>query len=296
MIRKQIAVLALALSAAAGLAQTIARQPVASQFNNWRAPGTTNLVAGANPLVPISACSITAGGANLYALQASTPIKINDPGNPAIDEIITPTVVVQGGSCTATLTTTNAHPAPWYITSGTYGLQDAINSTALSGQLNSIVLDTNWWQAGGTSTIISAAAGNKTTSIVDVTVSPNTAYGWNGTNYVGTSSILSTALPTIAAGAAAGSSPTVTNTALGLGTAMQANVATGTATTTGTLFTETVGTVPALSRAVNCTIQSIGANVFPLPITTTSSGGVCTFAVATAPTVSTPYVFSVHVN
>lgn len=291
MIRK--IVIALLCTASAG-AQTVAHQPIASQFNYWRAYGSVNLIAGANLAVTVSPCSVAGGGVSSFStLTASTPIKINDPGNTAIDEIITPTAV---SGCTATFTPSNAHPTPWYITSGTYGLQESINATALSGQLNSIVLDTAWWQAGGTSTIISSAAGNANSSLLDVTVAPATAYGWNGTHYEGSYSILGTALPTIAAGAAAGTSPTVTNTALSLGTAMQANVTTGTATTTGTLFTETVGTVPALSRAVNCTIQSIGANVFPLPITVTSSGGVCTFAVASAPTVSTAYVFSVRVN
>jgi len=95
MVRKKIVVALLCLSAT-GFAQTITKAGIATQFNQWRAPGTTNLIAGANALVPIASCAISAGGVNTYALAASTPIKINDPGNPAIDEIITPTVVVQG--------------------------------------------------------------------------------------------------------------------------------------------------------------------------------------------------------
>jgi hypothetical protein len=280
-----------------GSAQSVTHQPIASQFNNWRVVGNQNLAASANPLVSFTPCALTAGSYSFNAVSASTPIKIYDPGNPSADEVVTPTaIVVNSNGCTATITPSNAHTTPWYIGSGTFGLQEAINAGVLSNQLNTVILDTNWWQAGGTNSIIYAAAGNANASVLDVTVSPFTAYGWNGTHYVGSYSILGTALPTIAAGAAAGTSPTVTNAAGSLGTAMVANVTTGTATTTGTLFTETV-TAPALSRAVNCTLpRSIGANAYTGAITFSSAAGVATFSVAVAPAVSTAYVFEVNCN
>jgi hypothetical protein len=300
MIRK-IVLAALCVAAAAGHAQSITHQFVASQFNNWHALpqsgpySNTNLVAGAN-VVSVNPCSYAAGGApNIPVFVASTPIKVVDPGNAAVDEIITPTSITNGG-CTATLTTSNAHTSPYFFQSGTYGLQEALNASVLSNQINTVLLDTNWFQAGGTSTIIYSAAGNANTDISAVNFAPEVAYGWNGTHYVSSYSILGTAVPTIAAGAAAGTSPTVSNASGSNGNVMVANVTTGTATTTGTLFTETV-TAPALSRAVNCTLpQSIGANAFTGAITFSSSGGVATFAVAAAPTASTAYVFSVTCN
>jgi hypothetical protein len=291
MIRKQIVVAFLCLSAAAGFAQTVTHQPVASQYNNWRANGTTNLVAGANPLVPIASCAITAGGLNTYALAASTPIKINDPGNPAIDEVITPTVVVQGGACTATFTTTNAHPAPWYITSGSGGLQEAINAGTQTGVLNVVLLDAQWHSQGYGASTVGAATGNINVALSDVSISPAVSYKWNGTNYKPTYS-LNGVTAAIAAGAAAGTSPTVSNNVASSGNVWTANVTTGTATTTGTLFTETITASPNSSGNVNCTFQVVGANVPPAITFVPTSTTVATFTVASAPAVSTAYIIN----
>jgi hypothetical protein len=288
--RKIAVVLFLLGAAAAGQAQTLTKAGIATQFNQWKALGTTNLVAGANTLVPIASCAISAGSVNTYALAASTPIKINDPGNPAIDEIITPTVVVQGGACTATFTTTNAHPAPWYITSGTFGLQEAINATVATGVMNTVVIDSAWFNAGGTAKTIYGAAGSPYVSLLATSLTPYPTYRWNGTNYIPTYSLLGIALPATGAGAAAGSSPTVTTSTGSSGNIWTANVTSGTATTTGTLFTETVGTAPP-SGNMQCTLQSVGANT-PPAFTVSITGGVLTASVAVAPAVSTAYVFA----
>jgi hypothetical protein len=295
---RKLAAVILVFAAAAGYAQSIAHQAIASQFNNWRAPGTTNLVAAANTLVPITSCSLNAGGVNFYAVSASTPVKINDPGNPAIDEIITPTTVVQGGSCTVTLTPSNAHPAPWYLTSGTAGLQEAINATGLSGQINPIILDTNWHQSGGNQQVAYNAAGNYNAPLLDVTIAPSVSFRWNGTHYLQTYAIDGVAASTIAAGAAAGSSPTVSVATGSSGNLMVANVTTGTATTTGTLFTITIPTAPPNSSGnPACVGQSIGANNFPVVLTLAgASTTTFTGAVSVAPPVSTAYVFAISCN
>jgi hypothetical protein len=292
MIRKLvIAVLCLAVPS---FAQNISGHVKASQFNNWRVAGSANLAVGANPQVSISPCSVTGGGLNFNALTASTPIKIYDPNNPAIDEVLTPTSVVTGSTCTATFTTANAHTTPWNIGSGTGGLQEAINAAAQTGVMNVVELDSLWHQFNGTASTIHAAVGSPYLSLQDATVSPNATWRWNGTNYIPTYSLLGIALPTIAAGAAAGSSPTVSTSAGSSGNVMTANVTTGTATTTGTLFTETVGTVPA-SGNMNCTWQSIGANVSPA-FTVSITGGVATIALSVAPAVSTAYIFAGDCN
>lgn len=291
MIRKIVVALLCTASAGAGFAQTPTKNAVASQFNNWRVQGNQNLASGSNTLVSFAPCLVSAGGVNFTALAASTPIKINDPGNPAIDEIITPTAIVANGNgCTATLSPTNAHPQPWFISSGTYGLQEAINAYKLSGQMLVVELDSAWHAAGGGPDTWYAAAGNATTSLRDVAISPMVAMKWNGTNYVTTYS-LNGLSATIAAGAAAGTSPTVTNNAGGGGNLITANVTTGTATTTGTLFTETV---TASTGNLNCTVTNVGSNI-PVPFTWTSaSTTVLTVSVATAPAVSTAYVFHIQ--
>lgn len=293
MIRKKILVALLCLSAVAG-AQTVTKAGVATQFNQWRVQGTTNLAVGANPQVPISPCSVTAGGANFNALAASTPIKIYNPNNPAIDEVVTPTNIVVGSTCTATLTVTNAHATPWNIGSGTQGLQEAINATVATGVLNTVILDQAWFAAGGTAKTVNLAVGSPYISILATSITPYPTYRWNGTAYVPSYSLLNVSAPTIAAGAAAGSSPTVSTAAGSSGNIMTANVTTGTATTTGTLFTETVGTA-AVGGNLNCTVQSVGVNT-PPAFTVTMSSTVVTVAVAVAPTVSTAYVFGLACN
>lgn len=278
-----------------GSAQTITKAGVATQFNQWRVQGNQNLIASANPLVSFTPCLVQGGGSQFNAISASTPIKIYDPGNPAIDEVVTPTaIVVTSNGCTATITPSNAHTQPWYVGSGTFGLQEAINATVATGVLNTVVLDSAWFNAGGTATTVNLAAGSPYVSILATSITPYPTYRWNGTHYIPTYSLLGIALPTIAAGAAAGTSPTVTTAAGSSGNIMTANVTTGTATTTGTLFTETVGTVPA-SGNMDCTVQSLGANV-PPAFTVSITGGVLTVAVAVAPTVSTAYVFGVACN
>lgn len=298
MIRK-IVLAASCLVGVAG-AQSIAHQPIASQFNNWRVQGNQNLAASANPLVSFTPCALTAGGASFNAISASTPIKIYDPGNPSVDEIVTPTaIVVNSNGCTATITPSNAHTQPWYIGSGSYGLQEAINSTVLSGQINPVILDTVWHQSGGTQQTAYTAAGNANAPLLDVTIVPSVAFRWNGTHYIQSYAINNVAIPTIAAGAAAGSSPTVSIATGSSGNLMVANVTTGTATTTGTLFTITIGTAPPGTSSGNptCTATSVGSNNFPVALTVAGTGGTTfTGAVTVAPPVSTAYVFAISCN
>jgi hypothetical protein len=282
--------------AAVGQAQTVTHLGVASQFNNWKVQGNQNLAVGSNTLVSFSPCLVTAGGTNFNAVAASTPIKIYDPGNTAADEVITPTAIVAGSTCTATLSPSNAHTMPWYIGSGTAGLQEALNAVALTSALNVIELDSVYHAFGGGAATAYAAAGNANVTLTDVTIAPPVSYRWNGTHYVPNYSINNIASPTLAAGAAAGSSPTTSNNAGSSGNIMTANVTTGTATTTGTLFTETVGTASPGGGNLNCTVQSVGANNFPVPITLSASTTVLTATVATAPTASTAYVFNVGCN
>lgn len=295
---RKLAAVILMFAAAAGYAQTPTHQAIASQFNNWRANGSVNLVAGANTFVAVSPCQQAAGGALFSAVAASTPIYIHNAGSPSTDEIITPTAVVNGSTCTATFTTTNAHPTPWYITSGSYGLQEALNSTTLSGQINNIILDTAWHQSGGNQQTAYNAAGNYNTPLQDVTIAPDATFRWNGTHYIQTYAVNGFGPPTITAGAAAGTSPTVSPATGSSNNLLVANITTGTATTTGTLFTVTVTASPNTSGNISCTAQSVGANNFPVPLTLTApnSTTVATFTVATAPPVSTAYVFAISCN
>ena len=292
MIRKLLAAFALLTTSA------FAQSVTASAFNQWRANpasgpySNTNLVAGANTGVSVNPCSYSAGSLqSIPVFAASTPIKIVDPGNPSVDEIVTPTSVSNGG-CTATLTTTYAHTSPFYFVSGSCGLQEAINNAGASGVLNSVVLNSAFHASGcGAGTIYLVSVGSPYLTVEDSSIKPAVAYRWNGANYVPSYALFGIADPTAAIGAAAGTGGTIVNGLSSSGNSWTAIVKTGTSTTTGTLFTETLGTAPPSGGNANCVNQSIGANS-PPAITLSSALGVVTATVAVAPPASTAYLLN----
>jgi hypothetical protein len=163
---------------------------------------------------------------------------------PANTEVVTPSAVTQTATtCQITVTPSNQHYS-FQATSGTGGLQEALNAIAPTVPAPSVVwLDRNWYslanQIPGTtpSAIISAAVGGVAAILVDNTTAPFAYYVWQGTAYAAGTWV--NTKPTAAAGAAAGSSPSISDA----GSALSGTVSltTGTATTTGTLFTLTYG-------------------------------------------------------
>jgi hypothetical protein len=291
---KVLAFLALAASLAG--AQNIEHQVVASQFGNWAVPisGQVALVAGANVAIPFQPCVESAGGRNFQAVSNGVPLRIVDPTNPSIDEVVTPSgVVLAPGNCTATITTVNAHPIPYFLTSGTAGLQEAINANAQSGAFNTAILDRSFYAFGGSSAIIASVTGSANLPLIDVTFAPYVSYRWNGTAYVTNSTNAGGAAPTAAAGAAAGTSPTIANT--GNGNSFTVALKTGTATATGTLFTEEWPATESFSSTPNVTVRSVGPNTPPAFTfaVTGSTTHTLTVSVTTAPAASTSYSFQV---
>lgn len=276
------------------VAQNQEGQILVSQFATWQLQGTQALAAGSNTVVPFGACVSSAGKFSFVELSNSAPVRIVDPANPALDETLTPSnVVVSAQNCTATLAPANAHPLPYYLVSGSAGLDEAINATSLSGQQNTALLTQVFWANGGTSAIVAGATANANLALVDVTQAPYiayhdvsgvyTAYGNSGG-----------AAPTAAAGVAAGTSPTgPTNT--GNGNSFTVTLTTGTATTTGTLFTETWPSTTSFGYVPSVTVKSVGANAPPAftYTVTGSSTHVLTVTLAIAPPTATAYAFQV---
>jgi hypothetical protein len=229
--------------------------------------------------------------------------------NSTNSEVVTPSAIVNtAGSCGATVAPSHNH-YNFAMKSGTAGLQDAI--TTLKGQgawPATVVLDKNWWsianQIPGTAatTILGAATGNYTVILKDITVAPAVFYVWSGAAYTATNAIQKNTAPTIAAGAAAGGSPTVTNSATSTAIAGTANVLSGTSPTTGTIFTETWPTVANGGPQYDgsCTVTSSGANsytTFTVAMSDTGSGTtfqrIMTVTEATSPMVAaTQYNFT----
>ncbi|MDE2102633.1 MAG: hypothetical protein KGL39_35635 [Patescibacteria group bacterium] len=289
--------LALAALIALSIIPAPAQQIKASAFAQWRLAGQQPLLAGSNSVVPFGPCTATAGSTTFNVLAASTPVRIVDPANPSIDETVTPTNIAIGQSnCTVTLAPANAHPMPYYLISGTAGLQEAINNGAVSGQSNTIVLDQAFHILGGGAGTIGSVSGSGVLPLIDNTVSPETA--WRSVAGAYATSFSADTVPTLAAGAAAGTSPTVANAAASNGNILTADITSGTATTTGTLFTETYST-GGFTVAPNCTVQSVGNNSAPsftYANSAASGHGVITVTSVVAPAASTAYVFNISCN
>lgn len=141
----------------------------------------------ANTYVFSPATCNAAGPQGQLAFYTNAPITIVD-GNPALTETVTPSQVVYNGqTCALTLAALNNHQLPWSLKSATGGLQEAINLNQSTPVGNTIILDAAWYQSVGTANaqaVIAAAKGSTRLGLIDVTTTPNSAYQWNGTQYV----------------------------------------------------------------------------------------------------------------
>jgi len=162
-----------------------AGQIIAAQYGEFQVSGST--IGGF--YFPPATCQVSAGGQNFAAFSTGVPIKIVD-GNPALTEVATPTSVFIG-VCSVNMATAHNHVPPYYLTSGTGGLQEAITANQTVNGANTIVLNSEWYGliAGeNAANIISSVRGIADLGLVDVTTTPNTYYQWNGTQYIAVSS------------------------------------------------------------------------------------------------------------
>jgi hypothetical protein len=174
-----LVVIALACGFPALWAQN-AGQIIAAQYGEFQVSGST--IGGF--YFPPATCQVTAGGKNFNAFSAGTPIKIVD-GNPNLTEVATPTSVFLN-VCSVNMVTAYNHVPPYYLTSGTGGLQEAITANQTVNGANTIVLDAEWYsliQGQNAANIIASVHGIADLGLEDVTTTPSTFYQWNGTQY-----------------------------------------------------------------------------------------------------------------
>jgi hypothetical protein len=163
-------------------AQNIEGQIIASQYGRWKVPGyAANTYSGFAP----DSCRVQGGASFFFAFTAGTPVLLVD-GNPAATETVTPTAVVNSNvSCALTIAPAHDHQLPFFFTSGTGGLQEALNQNLTNPQANTVILDNAFYQmAGGASQVaawIAAAQGNAQLGLEDITQVPTVWYAWNGT-------------------------------------------------------------------------------------------------------------------
>lgn len=95
------------------------------------------------------------GGRTFMPLATNAPILLDT-------EIVTPSAVscftpTQGGTCFFTATVVNSHGSGSRVSSGTFGLQEAINDASQSGS-GRVQVDPLWFKSGGTLAILQAAS------------------------------------------------------------------------------------------------------------------------------------------
>jgi hypothetical protein len=125
--------------------------------------GTGNSTTGSSTITVLTAETSTMGGEPMFPITTNTPITVGIGSNA---ETVTPTSVgtpsLSGAapgylSVTVTASFSNLHGPQEPVTSGTYGLQEAINAAnGIGGGL--AVISNKWYSLGGTTAIIQAAA------------------------------------------------------------------------------------------------------------------------------------------
>jgi hypothetical protein len=183
--KKLLALISILVCGASVQAQNIEGQIIASQYGKWKVPGyAANTYSSFAP----TSCRVQGGASFFFAFTAGTPISIID-GNPSLNETLTPTSTVESDvTCAVSIAPVNDHQLPFYLTSGTGGLQEALNQNLTSPQTNTIILDNAFYQlVGGPSNaaaVIGAAQGGTNLGLMDVTQVPTVWYQWNGSHYV----------------------------------------------------------------------------------------------------------------
>ena len=170
-------------------AQNIEGQIIAAQYGDYQVTGTQDETSTTGFAFPLGTCQVSGGGRNFSGFATGVPLKIVD-ANPALVEVATPSAV-NIDACTVTVSTVHSHQLPYFLTSGTGGLQEAINANGTGQGANTVVLNAAWYELvppTSSATVIASVHGNTSLGLVDVTTTPYTTYSWNGSQYVANSS------------------------------------------------------------------------------------------------------------
>lgn len=130
--------------------------------NNATGAGSVIVVRSPQPFQPASV--VLADGSSLDPYNVNAPITIND----ANAETVTPTAVSinTDGTVSITANLSHTHGQGAIISSGTAGLQEALNAANAAGG-GVVVIDQEWVGLGGTQAILNAATIPANVSIVD---------------------------------------------------------------------------------------------------------------------------------
>ena len=161
----------------------------ASDFGTWTVRSQTSATYSWSPG---SICNVPANSSaqSFFAFATSQPVEIVDITNSTLNEIVTPTAVTNTASiCSISVAPANTHYG-FFVTSGTGGLQEAVNTVSATAPYSTLIwIDRNWYALAnalpGTTPakVIAALTGNSNAVIVDNTTQPFTYYTYNGTGY-----------------------------------------------------------------------------------------------------------------
>ena len=157
-----------------------AGQIIAAEYGEFQVAGSTT----GGFYFPPATCQVSGGGKNFAAFSSGTPIKIVD-SNPSLTEVATPSSVYIG-VCSVNMATAHTHSPPFYLTSGTGGLQEAITANQTTDGPNTILLNSEWYKLiapGNAASIIASVHGIPDLGLEDITTTPYTFYQWNGSQY-----------------------------------------------------------------------------------------------------------------
>lgn len=153
---------------------------IASEFGRWAFRSLNGVTAG-DQNVELDYAQITLPDSSLLMpLATNAPLLIQD-GTAANDETVTPSSVSAAlwlPSPSFAATFANSHLGRFVISSGTYGLQEAINAMRGAGGQ---VLVTNDWN--GTTLMITNATGATNVSVRDIRDGNEVVYSWDGSHY-----------------------------------------------------------------------------------------------------------------
>lgn len=156
---------------------------LAINYGNWYVPSTNAVAAGSGQVMNFTtaSCSVLVGNKAIFPFSTNAPLTISDGAN---TETVTPSAVyIDGSICNITAAFANAHGAGIRVTSGTHGLQEAINDS--TGATSTVWVTA---RSGVTSTIILAAAGRTNVGIIDVSGPQQHTYQFTGSSYTEISS------------------------------------------------------------------------------------------------------------
>src|ERR1700744_5972054 len=164
-------------------AQNIEGQPIAAQYGEFEVQNEGNGFA----FDPAN-CNVTGGGENFPAFTTGTPVKVVDALPTQTEISTTVTAFLSGSNCAVSLSGLAFQHTSFYLTSGTGGLQEALNNEKIrAGGNNTIILNSRWYELiapRSASAVISTVSGSYSFGLVDITTNPYTSYNWNGSQYV----------------------------------------------------------------------------------------------------------------